>query len=89
MARPKRVGNDLTSISAERARLEAQLAELAAREKEALEIARDAGRTVLIQALEKIKIAEMNRQDARAIAQAIAKLGGAEVARLVQTTTKR
>jgi predicted transcriptional regulator len=89
MARPKRVGNDLPSICAERARLEAQLAELAAREKEALEAARDAGRPVLLSALDKVKIGEMNRQDARAIAQAIAKLGGAEVVRLVQTSTKR
>lgn len=83
MARPKRVGNDLPSISAERARLEAQLAEVAAREKEALEAARDAGRPVLLSALEKVKIGEMNRQDAKAIAVAITKLGGTQAAKLL------
>lgn len=83
MARPKRAGNDLPSISAERARLEAQLAELAAREKEALEAARDAGRPVLLGALDKIKIGEMDRQDAKAIAAAIGRLGGAQAAKLL------
>jgi hypothetical protein len=85
MARPKKVGTDLNSICAERARLEAQLAELAARERDAREAARDAGRPVLMSALEKIKIAELTRQDAKVIAGAIAKLGGTEVAKLLQT----
>jgi hypothetical protein len=83
MVRPKKVGSDLESIVAERARLEAQLAELANREKEAREAARDAGRPVLLGALEKVKIGELTRQEAKTIATAIGKLGGAEVARLV------
>ncbi|WP_309141262.1 hypothetical protein [Novosphingobium sp. G106] len=83
VARPKKVGNDLPSICAQREKLEAQLAELAAREKEALEAARDAGRPVLLGALCKVKIGEMNRQDAKAIAAAIGKLGGAQAAKLL------
>ena len=83
MARPKKIGSDLTSISAERARLEAELADLAAREKEALEAARDAGRPALMSALERVKIGEMTRQDAKAIATAIGRMGGAQAAQLL------
>lgn len=83
MARPKKVGSDLTSISAERARLEAELADLAAREKEALEAARDAGRPALLSALERVKIGEMTRQDAKVIATAIGRMGGSQAAQLL------
>jgi len=87
MAKPKKVGNDLPSIAAERARLEAQLAELAALERDAREAARDAGRPVLLAALDKIKIGEMSRQDAKAIAGAIAKHGGVQMAKMLEAKT--
>ncbi|HEX7777072.1 MAG TPA: hypothetical protein VF449_11165 [Parvibaculum sp.] len=56
---------------------------MAAREKEAIEAARDAGRPALLSALERVKIGEMTRQDAKAIAGAIAKLGGVQAAKLL------
>ncbi|VXD01484.1 hypothetical protein SPHINGOT1_340038 [Sphingomonas sp. T1] len=44
------------------------------------QIARDAGRPVLIAALERIKIAAIDKADARAIATAISNHGGKAVA---------
>jgi len=75
-----RKGSDLSAIKAERTKVEAALEELKRREKEAEEALRDAGRPTLLTALEKIKIGEMGRADAKSIAAAIAKHGGAGVA---------
>lgn len=75
-----RKGSDLEAIKAERTKIEAALEELVRREKQAEEALRDAGRPTLLSALERIKIGEMDRADAKAIASAIAKLGGAQVA---------
>ena len=79
MARPKKIGGDLATISAERARLQAELARLDEAEKVALETERDAGREVLLAALDKVKIARMDRGQAKAIAQAISALGAGDI----------
>ena len=71
MARPRKIGGDLATITAERARLQAELARLDEAERVALETERDAGREVLLAALVKVKIARMDRGQAKAIAQAI------------------
>ncbi|MBV2148325.1 hypothetical protein KRZ98_08505 [Sphingobium sp. AS12] len=70
----------LESIKQERVKLEAALAAIVQREKEAEDALRDAGRPVLLAALERVKIPELDRSDARAIAAAIAKHGAAKVA---------
>lgn len=75
MARPRKTNDDLATISAARARLQSELARLDEAEKVALEIERDAGREVLLAALDKVKIARMDRTQAKAIAQAIGALG--------------
>ena len=69
----------LDAIKQERIKAEAALAAIVQREKEAEEALRDAGRPVLIAALERVKIPEMDRTEARTIAAAIAKHGGAKV----------
>jgi len=79
MARPRKIGGDLATISAERARLQAELARLDEAEKVALEIESDAGREVLLAALDKVKIARMDRGQAKAIAQAISALGAHDI----------
>jgi len=79
MARPRKIGGDLATISAERKRLQAELARLDEAEKVALETERDAGREVLLAALDKVKIARMDRGQAKAIAQAISALGADEI----------
>ena len=70
----------LQAIRQERAKLETMLATIVQREKEAEAAQRDAGRPVLLAALDRIKIGAMERPDAKAIASAIAKHGGAKVA---------
>lgn len=75
-----RKGSDLQAIKAERTKVEAALEELMRREKEAEEALRDAGRPTLLSALGKIKIGDMGRDEAKAIAAAIAKHGGSKVA---------
>jgi hypothetical protein len=70
----------LETIKQERVKLEAALAAIVQREKEAEDALRDAGRPVLLAALERVKIPELDRSDARAIAAAIAKHGAAKVA---------
>jgi len=70
----------LESIKQERVKLEAALAAIVQREKEAEDALRDAGRPVLLAALERVKIPELDRLDARTIAAAIAKHGAAKVA---------
>lgn len=71
---------DLDAIKQERVKAEAALAAIIQREKDAEAAVRDAGRPALIAALEKIKIASMERSEAKAIADAIGKHGGAKVA---------
>lgn len=79
MARPRKIGGDLATISAERARLQAELARLDEAERVALETERDAGREVLLAALDKVKIARMDRGQAKAIAQAISAFGADDI----------
>lgn len=81
MARTKNPRGNLEVIAAERARLQAELVRLDEAEKAAREVARDAGRKALNGALAKVKIGAMSRDDAKAIATAIATLGGSEAAR--------
>lgn len=69
----------LESIKQERLKAEAALAAIVQREKEAEEALRDAGRPVLLSALERVKIPDMDRAEARTIAAAIAKHGAAKV----------
>lgn len=71
----------LAAITARREALLAQLALVDEQAKVAEEAARDAGRPVLLAALDRIKIAEISRADARAIAAALATHGGNAVAR--------
>lgn len=75
---------DLEAIKQERLKAEAALAAILQREKDAEAAVRDAGRPVLLAALDKVKIAELERADAKAIADAIAKHGGATVASAVR-----
>jgi hypothetical protein len=70
----------LETIKQERIKAEAALAAIIQREKEAEEALRDAGRPVLLAALERVKVPDMDRTEARAIAAAIAKQGAAKVA---------
>ena len=79
MARPRKIGGDLATITAERARLQAELARLDEAERVALETERDAGREVLLAALVKVKIARMDRGQAKAIAQAISAFGADDI----------
>lgn len=71
---------DLSSIEARREALRAELAALDEQAKAAELAARDAGRPVLLAALERIKIATMAKADAKAIASAIGLHGGEAVA---------
>jgi hypothetical protein len=81
MPRTSLKSDDLASIEARREVLRAELAALDERAR-AMEIAaRDAGRQTLMTALERVRIAEIDKADARTIALAIGNLGGAAVAR--------
>lgn len=77
-------GNDLDGIRQEREKIEQMLAEVQRREREAIEAQKDAGRPTLLAALGKVKIGAMQRPDAKAIADAIAKHGGDGVARALE-----
>lgn len=70
----------IDAIQQERSKAEALLADIIKREKEALASLADAGRPVLLAALDRVKIADMERSEAKAIATALAKHGGAKVA---------
>lgn len=80
MARSSSKPADLATIKERREKLQAELAELDAQEKAAEAAARDAGRPVLVAALDKIKIAAMDKAEAKAIATAIGRHGGKAVA---------
>lgn len=79
MARPTKA-NQLAAIQARREALAAELAALDERAKAAELAARDAGRPTLLAALGRVKIAAIDKADARLIASAIAKHGGKTVA---------
>lgn len=85
MPRTSAKADDLAAIKARRETLRAELAALDERAK-AMEIAaRDAGRQTLMAALERVKIAEIDKADARTIAVAIGNYGGSAVARHLAT----
>ncbi|MBJ7526354.1 MAG: hypothetical protein JHD10_03875 [Sphingomonadaceae bacterium] len=80
MARMKKGDNDLAGIEAKREMLKAELAKLNDAEKRVRQATLDAGRSVLLAALQKVKIGKMEVADAKAIAKAIETLGGAAAA---------
>ena len=85
MPRTSAKADDLAAIKARRETLRAELAALDERAK-AMEIAaRDAGRQTLMAALERVKIAEIDKADARTIAVAVGNCGGSAVARHLAT----
>lgn len=73
----------LETIKQERIKAEAALATIVEREKEAEKALRDAGRPVLLAALARVKIPDMDRTEARTIAAAVAKHGAAKVAAVI------
>lgn len=79
MARTRRIV-DLAAIESRREALRKELVQLDAQARVAEERTRDAGRTLLLAALDRVKIAAMDKVDARAIASAIAGHGGKAVA---------
>ena len=79
MPRPQKL-SDLNAIDARRAALRAELADLDERAKAAEQAARDAGRSTLLAALNRVRIAELSKNDARSIAKAIEQHGGKAVA---------
>lgn len=79
MARTRKVV-ELATIEARREALKAELAQLDSQAKAAEQTARDAGRPALTAALERVKIAAIDKADARAIATAISNYGGKAVA---------
>jgi hypothetical protein len=85
MAKPANKNGDLASIEARRELLRQQLAELDEQAKAAALAAKDAGREVLLAALERVKISAMDRSEAKAIAKAIEKHGGADIARKLES----
>ena len=82
MARTRKVV-ELAAIEARREALRAELAQLDEQAKAAEQTARDAGRPILIAALERVKIAAIDKADARAIATALSNHGGKAVANLL------
>lgn len=78
---------DLATIEARREALRAELMTLDERAKAIESAAKDAGRPVLMAALERIKIGAVNKADARAIASAISDHGGAAVAERLASLT--
>ncbi|WP_267396441.1 MULTISPECIES: hypothetical protein [unclassified Sphingomonas] len=78
---------DLSSIDARREALRAELAALDEQAKAAELAAKDAGRPILLAALDRVKIATMDKTDARSIASAISLHGGQVVAQHLATLT--
>ena len=76
---------DLDAIDARRAALRAELADLDDRAKAAEQAARDAGRSTLLGALDRVRIAELSKNDARSIAKASEQYGGKAVAAYLST----
>ena len=88
MARNSPKPDDLAAITARREALLAELAKIDEQAKAAQEAARDAGRPVLLAALDRVKIAAMEKADARTIATAISRLGGSVVAEHLASQAK-
>ncbi len=80
MPRATAKSDDLATIEARREALRAQLTVLDERAKAIESATKDAGRPVLMAALDRIKIGAIDKPDARAIASAISEHGGAAVA---------
>lgn len=80
MPRPSNKPESLASIEARREALKAELADLEQRAKAVEFAARDAGRPTLLAALDRVKIAAIDKTDARVIANAIGQRGGKVVA---------
>ncbi|MBB4087490.1 hypothetical protein [Sphingomonas carotinifaciens] len=80
MPRAKAKTDDLATITARREALLAELARVDEQARIAQEAARDAGRPVLLAALERVKISAIDKADARSIARALATHGGKSVA---------
>ena len=78
----------LETIKQERIKAEAALAAIMQREKEAVDALRDAGRPVLLAALERVKIPDMDRTEARAIAAAISKHGAEKVVEAIGSLSR-
>ena len=76
-------GENLDAIRSEREALEIRIRELADRERNFLEAQKDAGREPFLAALAKVQIGPMSRQEARAIAAGLAKLGAARIVSLI------
>ena len=88
VARSLKTSDDLESIIARRTALEAELAKVLEAEALAKEAARDAGRSLLLSALEKVKIGALSRREATTIARALERLGtSGVVARLSDPET--
>lgn len=88
MARTSSRPDDLAAITARREALLAELAKVEEQAKAAEEAARNAGRPVLLAALDRVKIAGMEKAEARAIATAISRLGGSAVAEHLASLAK-
>ena len=88
MARTSPKPDDLAAITARRQALLAELAKIDEQARVAQEAARDAGRPVLLAALDRVKISGMEKADARAIATAISRLGGSVVAEHLASLAK-
>ncbi|MBB3588973.1 hypothetical protein [Sphingomonas sp. BK481] len=85
MARTSPKTVDITTIEAREKALREELAALAEQKKVAELTARDAGRPVLLAALDRIKIPSMEKTDARSIASAISTHGAEAVAQHLAT----
>lgn len=79
MPRPQKLV-DLPAIEARREALRAELAALDEQAKAAEQAARDAGRSTLLAALDRVKIAALSKQEAKSIANAIGQHGGKAIA---------
>lgn len=83
MATKPKIPSSIEGIEAEMQRVQEQLATLSAAKRRALEEQRDAGRPVLMAALAKVKIGDLSKADAKAIASRIETLGPARAAEVL------
>ena len=80
MPRVSQKSDELSAITARRESLLAELAAVDEKLKAAELASLDAGRPVLLAALERVKIAKMDKADAKSIATAINRHGGKAIA---------
>ena len=85
MARTSPKAVDIVTIEAREKALREELAALSEQRKVAELAARDAGRPVLLAALDRVKIPSMDKTDARSIATVISTHGAAAVAKHLAT----